>query len=96
MTVYATAQLKIHNRERYDRYQAGFLATMEGIDMQVLAADEAVDVVEGDWSGDRFVLLSFKDEVNFRRWLNSDAYQAIIKDRTSSADGPVLLVHGLT
>lgn len=96
MPVYAIAQLKIHDRERYNRYQAGFLATMDGFDMQVLAGDEEAKVIEGKWDADKIILLSFLDEETFNRWLNSDAYQAIISDRTGSSDGPVLLVKGIS
>ncbi|WP_417461941.1 DUF1330 domain-containing protein [Kordiimonas sp.] len=96
MTVYAIAQLKIHNPERYSKYFAGFMATLEGIDCTPLANDENPAVLEGEWHADKVLLLAFKDAENFQKWASSDAYQAIVQDRRASSDGTVLLVQGLS
>lgn len=95
MTVYVVAQLKIHDRQTYDKYQAAFWPTFKGIEGSVLAGDEAPSVEEGVWGFDKIVLLSFKDKENYQKWLTSDAYQAIVGDRRAGAEGPILLVQGL-
>ena len=36
----------------------------------LLAADEAPQVVEGQWDRDKVVLMAFRDEIAFREWRN--------------------------
>ncbi|BBY17847.1 DUF1330 domain-containing protein [Mycolicibacterium litorale] len=95
MTVYAVAQLRFTDRTAYDRYQAAFMEVFARYSGTLLAADEAPQTVEGEWTGDKVVLMSFPDEAEFRRWANSPEYQRISEDRRAGADTVVLLVHGL-
>jgi uncharacterized protein (DUF1330 family) len=96
MTVYAIAQLKFTDRAAYNRYQAAFMDVFQRHGGTLLAADESPEVVEGDWDGDKVVLMSFPDEAAFSDWANSSAYQRISQDRRAGADTVVLLAHGLS
>lgn len=58
----------------------------------LLAADEAPQIVEGQWDRDKVVLMSFPDEASFREWAESADYQRISEDRCAGADTLVLLV----
>jgi uncharacterized protein (DUF1330 family) len=49
MPVYAVAQISIHDRERYERYVARFMAVLTQYGGRLLAADEEADVLEGEW-----------------------------------------------
>lgn len=62
----------------------------------VLAADNSPEVMEGQWRGDRLVVLSFPDRDACVAWATSAEYQKIISDRLEAADTIGLLVHGLT
>jgi len=95
MTVYALAQLTIHDRTRYDRYQSRFMDVLRRHKGRVLAADESPQVVEGTWEREKVVLLSFADEAAYRAFAESADYQAIAVDRLAGADAVVLLVKGV-
>jgi uncharacterized protein (DUF1330 family) len=95
MTVYALAQLTIHDRARYDRYQSRFMEVLKRHKGRVLAADESPQVVEGTWEREKVVLLSFADEAAYRAFAESADYQAIAVDRLAGADAVVLLVKGI-
>ena len=95
MAVYAIAQLSIHDRERYQKYVAGFMPILIKYGGRLLAADEKPEVLEGSWDRNRIVVLSFPDRDSLRKWAMSDEYREIAKDRIASADGPILLVHGV-
>ncbi|SCL45152.1 Uncharacterized conserved protein, DUF1330 family [Micromonospora citrea] len=95
MTVYALAQISIHDRERYDRYAAAFMPVLSAYGGRLLAADEAPRVVEGDWRHDKVVLVAFDSRESFERWATSPEYQDIARDRVAATDGVVLLVHGV-
>jgi uncharacterized protein (DUF1330 family) len=95
VTVYAIAQLTFTDREAYNRYEAAFMPIFQRYSGRLLAADEAPQVVEGQWSRDKVVLMSFPDQISFREWAESDDYQRISEDRRVGADTVVLLVRGL-
>jgi uncharacterized protein (DUF1330 family) len=95
MTVYAIAQLKFTDRAAYDRYQAGFLDVFRHYRGTLLAADEAPQVLEGDWDREKVVLMSFPDEAAFHDWAQSPEYQEISKHRLAGADTLLLLAKGM-
>ena len=94
MTVYALAQLTIHDRVPYGRYQARFMDILNRYNGKVLASDESPLVLEGTWDREKVVLLSFADQDAFLKWASSPEYLEIAKDRKAGADAVVLLVKG--
>lgn len=91
MSVYALAQLRIHDREAYGRYMAGFMPVLSKYNGRLLAADEAPKVLEGQWwDRNKVVLMAFADEAAFRAWATSPEYQAIAVDRVAGAHAVVL------
>ncbi|WP_334187846.1 DUF1330 domain-containing protein [Noviherbaspirillum sp.] len=95
MTVYVIVQLTFKKRDAYDRYQARFADVFNRFNGQLLAADEKPQLLEGQWQGNKIVLLSFPDESSYRDWADSPAYQEIAKDRKAGADAVALLVRGM-
>ncbi|RLV10380.1 hypothetical protein CTZ27_04010 [Streptomyces griseocarneus] len=95
MTVYAIAQLSIHDRARYERYVARFLPVLQQYGGRLLAADEQVEVVEGEWEKDKVIMVAFPDRDAFTTWAASPEYVEIAEDRLGATEGPVLLVHGV-
>jgi uncharacterized protein (DUF1330 family) len=91
MSVYVIAQLSIRDRARYDRYAAAFLPTLQPFAGRLLAADEGPAVLEGDWDGEKLVLIAFPDAAAAQAWAASPAYQAIAPDRKAGAEAVVLL-----
>lgn len=95
MTVYVLAQISIHDRERYDKYVAGFMDVLIKYRGRLLAAQERPEVVEGQWPYDKVILMSFKDHETFRAWADSPEYRHISQDRLAATTGVVLLANGL-
>jgi uncharacterized protein (DUF1330 family) len=95
VTVYAIAQLSIHDREAYDRYQAAFMPIFTRYGGQLLAADESPQPVEGEYTRDKVVLMAFPDREAFQAWADSPEYQEIAKDRRAGADTVTVLIRGL-
>lgn len=96
MTVYALAQLRIHDRERYGRYMARFMPVLDKYKGRLLAADEAPRVLEGSWwDRDKVVLMAFDDAAAFHSWATSPEYMEIAEDRKAGADAVVLLIKGI-
>lgn len=94
MPAYIIAQLKFKDVTTYRRYQKVFPAVFSRFNAQVLAADEAPEILEGEWSGDKVVVLAFPDKAEAMRFHTDPEYLAIALDRQAGADGTVLYVHG--
>ena len=94
MTVYVIVQLKMTNREAYDRYQARFFDVFKKFDGRLLSADEHPAVLEGPWPHDKLVMMSFPDEASFLAFSSSPDYVEISRDRKAGAQATVLLVKG--
>jgi uncharacterized protein (DUF1330 family) len=95
MTVYVLAELTIKDRATYGKYQAHFMEVFKPFGGTVLAVDDAVKTIEGDWPHTRAVLASFPDEAAFRAWWDSPGYREIVKDRWAASEGSIVLVQGL-
>lgn len=95
MTVYIVATITIHDRERYARYGEGFMAIFSRHAGQLLAVDEAPEVLEGDWPFTRTVLVSFPDAGAARAWYASAEYQALAQHRFAASIANVAMVSGL-
>jgi uncharacterized protein (DUF1330 family) len=95
MTAYVLAQIAIHDRIRHDRYAMRFLPTLKPFGGRLLAADEAVEVMGGDWPFRKVVMIAFPDAAAAKAWAGSAEYQAISPDREASTTGVSLLVQGL-
>lgn len=96
MSVYALAQLRIHDPEPYGRYMARFMPILEKYHGKLLAADDAPRVLEGQWwDRNKVVLMEFADKDAFKAWSTSPEYTEIAKDRKAGADAVVLLIKGV-
>jgi uncharacterized protein (DUF1330 family) len=60
-----------------------------------VATDGAPEVIEGEWTSDRVVILAFDNCDAFTTWLNAPEYQEIVKDRCAAAETTMLLVRGV-
>lgn len=94
MTAYIIAQLKFTRRDIYDRYVAAFPAVFRKFKGTLVAADENIEILEGQWDRDKVVILSFPDEASALEFHSSAEYQAIAADRKAGTDGIVLMVKG--
>lgn len=92
MSVYVIAQISIHDRDAYEKYQSQFIDVFKKFDGKLLAADINPQVVEGVWNHEKVVLMEFADENAFQDWASSPDYQEIAKDRHAGSNATVLLV----
>ncbi len=95
MPVYFLAQVDIHDRAGYDRYQKMAGGSMAGVEAKVLAIDDQPGPLEGDWAGPRTVLIEFPDEAMFRKWYDSSAYKEAIKVRQAATHTNAVMLHGM-
>ncbi|MDZ7660077.1 DUF1330 domain-containing protein [Fodinibius sp.] len=86
---------EIHDRDRHQRYEEGFMDIFSKYQGTLLAVDEAPTVLEGEWPWTRTVLLEFPDENSLRAWYDSEEYQALAQHRFAGSQASIAMVKGL-
>ena len=92
MSCFVIAQITIHDRDEYRKYEEGFDEIFAGFRGKVLIVDEDPIVFEGDWNYTRTVLMRFPSEEEARRWYDSDEYQELAKHRHRASDADIALI----
>ncbi|MDJ0849432.1 MAG: DUF1330 domain-containing protein [Myxococcota bacterium] len=95
MPVYVVAQSRIEDRPKLDEYVGKALPTIQAAGARVLAFDENPEVVEGEVSTPRTVILEFESKEAFRAWYDSPDYQAALPLRLESAPGTLIVAAGV-
>ncbi|MEO0883820.1 MAG: DUF1330 domain-containing protein [Pseudomonadota bacterium] len=94
MSVYIIAQITIEDRNTYNKYDDGFFEVWQKYDGEVLSVDEAPDILEGDWTATRSVLLRFPSKDAAMAWATSPEYQKIAQHRLAGGVTRSIMVEG--
>ncbi|MEM1246644.1 MAG: DUF1330 domain-containing protein [Acidobacteriota bacterium] len=92
--VYVVAQIQIDDRETYGRYEAGFGAIFERYEGELLSVSEDPELIEGEWSYTRTVLLRFPSSAALHAWYDSADYQELARHRWAASRGNIVAVPG--
>jgi len=94
MSAYFVARIAIHDEQEYGKYLADCERVFSNFNGEYLAVDTAPEVLEGEWSHQRLVIIRFPNSADFKKWYYSPEYQEILKFRLRAARCDSLLVHG--
>lgn len=94
MAVYLIATIEVHDPERYAEYAAKAGTSVNDHGGRYLVRGGATEVLEGDWSPQRVVVLEFPDRESLQAWYDSDVYREAKAIRQSASTGDFLLVEG--
>ncbi len=86
----------IHDQVGMAEYARRSTAPLVEFGGRVLAVEEAVEVLEGKWHGNRTVVVEFDSVERAHEWYESDAYQASLPLRQAAADCNVVILSGFT
>jgi uncharacterized protein (DUF1330 family) len=84
----------IHDEEGMDAYSAASYAPTVEHGAKILVVDTNVEVVEGEWHGNRTVVVEFDSVETARQWYESESYQAVLPLRLAAADCNVVICSG--
>ena len=96
MTCYIVALINIHDREQYALYEAGFMEVFQKYQGTMLSVDEAPELVEGEWSWTRSVLISFPSKADAKAWYQSSEYQSIAQHRFAGSRSNIVFLNGMS
>jgi uncharacterized protein (DUF1330 family) len=95
VATYQIANVNVNDPDGFAEYasQAGEMVARYG--GKYLARGGEIEVLEGDWTPNRLVVIEWESRDHAKRWYESDEYKAIADIRRRCADTDLVLVEGL-
>lgn len=95
MPAYVIVDIDIHDPEDYEYYKQLATPTIPEHDGHYIVRGGKVDILEGDWSPGRLVILEFPTVERAREWWSSETYSRAKVIRHRSASTKMIVVEGL-
>ncbi len=94
-SAYILANVDVHDPVQYEQYRALSTIAMKAHGAEVCVRGGKTEVVEGDWTPDRVVLLKFPSTDAARAFYDSPEYLAARKAREGIANMRMVLIEGV-
>jgi uncharacterized protein (DUF1330 family) len=94
-SAYIIANVDVQNPQQYEEYKRLSSIAMKASGAEVCVRGGKVEVLEGDWSPSRMVLLKFPSVEKARAFYDSVEYEAAKKAREGIAVMRMVLVEGV-
>jgi uncharacterized protein (DUF1330 family) len=96
MPAYVIVNIKVHDADAYREYVRLAPPTVAAYGGRYLARAGHTEVLEGDWTPSRLVILEFDSAARAKEWLGSPEYAAVKHLRHRNATSDMVLIEGLT
>src|SRR5262245_18245847 len=94
MPAYVVVQVQVHDLVAYEEYKKGVPETLALYGGKFLVRGGAIQMLEGTWKPERFVILEFPSAERAREWWSSPEYKNIVDLRYRNAVSQMILVEG--
>lgn len=95
MAGYIIVDVRITDREAYERYKASVPATLDAYGGKFLVRGGRAEILEGEWEPNRLVILEFESVERARAWWGSQDYAAPKQLRQSASVTNMIVVEGI-
>lgn len=95
MAAYVIVDIEVTDPVAYEEYRKRVGATLDQYGGKFLVRGGAVEVLEGDWSPSRIVVVEFKSVEQAKRWYTSAEYAEPLAMRKAASRGNLILVGGV-
>ena len=95
MAAYIFANVEITDPAGYEEYRKQVPATIASYGGRYLTRAGATEVLEGNWTSKRLVILEFSDMARLKAWYDSPEYRPLREIRERTAKSIVLAIEGV-
>ena len=95
MPGYVIGNINVTDPDAFEEYRGMVPATIAAYGGKYLVRGGVADVVEGDWTPNRLVVLEFESVERAREWYNSPEYTPAKAVRLKASTGDLLFVEGV-
>ncbi len=92
---YLIANVRVINPDQYAEYRKWSSAAFEAHNAEILVRGGAVEVIEGDWTPERVVIVRFPDMAAAHAFYNSPEYGKARTAREGAAIMRLVFVEGI-
>ncbi len=92
---YLIANVRVINPDQYAEYRKWSSAAFEAHNAEILVRGGAVEVIEGDWTPERMVIVRFPDMAAAHAFYNSPEYGKARTAREGAAIMRLVFVEGI-
>jgi uncharacterized protein (DUF1330 family) len=86
MSAFVVVALDVNDEEKFGEYVASVAESFAKYNVEVLAASDELDTIEGVAPSGRIVMLRFQSSAQARQWYESPEYQRVLPLRHAAAD----------
>lgn len=95
MAAYLIADIEVTDRDGFAEYQQGVPATIAAHGGRYLVRGGASELLEGNWSPKRTVVLEFPSMAQLKAWYASPEYRPLIAIRERTTRSNLVIVEGI-
>lgn len=95
MAAYVIADIEVTDKVGFAEYQQKVPATIAAHGGRYLVRGGATEVLEGDWSPRRCVVLEFPSMSQLKSWYDSPEYRPLIAIRERTTQSNLVIVEGM-
>ena len=95
MPAYLIADVEVTDPAGYAEYSRAIMGTIEAHRGRYLVRGGATEVLEGDWSPKRTIVIEFPSAAQLRAWYDSPEYEPLKALRKRTAVSRLVLVEGV-
>jgi uncharacterized protein (DUF1330 family) len=95
MTAYVVVNINVTDPVRYEEYKKLAPPAVELYGGKYIARGGRTEILEGDWSPARLVILQFESIEQAKKWLNSTEYSEARNLRHQTAKSDMVVIEGV-
>lgn len=95
MTAYVIVDIHVNDPVGYEEYKKSASPTLELYGGKYIARGGRTEILEGDWSPGRLVILEFENSEQAKKWLNSAEYSQPRQLRHKTATSNMVVIDGV-
>ena len=95
MAGYIIADIDVTDPAGFEEYQNLAGPTVVSYGGKFIAGSKTVEVMEGDWVPQGFIIAEFESLEQAKRWYNSPEYQAVLPMRKNSTNSGLIMGGGM-
>jgi uncharacterized protein (DUF1330 family) len=95
VSAYVIVEIDIFDAEGFGEYRKAVVPIVEKHGGKYVAADDQIEIVEGNWSPKRVVIIEFPSMERAKQCFGCDEYREPRKIRSRTAKTKMILVEGV-
>jgi uncharacterized protein (DUF1330 family) len=95
MAAYVIVDIEVTDSAAFERYRNAVAANIAAFGGRYLARGGATEVLEGNWTPKRVVILEFPTMAQLKEWYNSPEYAPLLDLRKASASSNLVVTEGI-